>query len=137
MLVSVFFFCKQKTAYEMRISDLSSDVCSSDLGPDDRDRLSLPAPTVRYEDAIETLDVGALRARWSLDLGFVEDVDPEVAEIARVAAEKLVAAAALAGAAGEVRLRDPVRAWLGLDRKSVVVGTSGSVRVGHGGGLLI
>src|SRR3546814_15446829 len=30
--VCVFFFFKQKTAYEMRISDWSSDVCSSDLG---------------------------------------------------------------------------------------------------------
>src|SRR3546814_8820845 len=30
-----FFFFKQKTAYEMRISDWSSDVCSSDL-PDHR-----------------------------------------------------------------------------------------------------
>src|SRR3546814_20188111 len=31
-LVCLFFFCfKQKTAYEMRISDWSSDVCSSDL----------------------------------------------------------------------------------------------------------
>src|SRR3546814_1751320 len=29
--VESFFFCKQKTAYEMRISDWSSDVCSSDL----------------------------------------------------------------------------------------------------------
>src|SRR3546814_10341003 len=28
------FFYKQKTAYEMRISDWSSDVCSSDLGID-------------------------------------------------------------------------------------------------------
>src|SRR3546814_2171347 len=28
---SFFFFFKQKTAYEMRISDWSSDVCSSDL----------------------------------------------------------------------------------------------------------
>src|SRR3546814_2142286 len=28
---SVFFFFKQKTAYEMRISDWSSDVCSADL----------------------------------------------------------------------------------------------------------
>src|SRR3546814_10574954 len=27
----ILFFCKQKTAYEMRISDWSSDVCSSDL----------------------------------------------------------------------------------------------------------
>src|SRR3546814_17371222 len=33
LLVSYFFvFFKQKTAYEMRISDWSSDVCSSDLG---------------------------------------------------------------------------------------------------------
>src|SRR3546814_21070184 len=31
MLFSWFFFFKQKTAYEMRISDWSSDVCSSDL----------------------------------------------------------------------------------------------------------
>src|SRR3546814_3365245 len=28
---SLFFFFKQKTAYEMRISDWSSDVCASDL----------------------------------------------------------------------------------------------------------
>src|SRR3546814_20272968 len=28
----VSLFCKQKTAYELRISDWSSDVCSSDLG---------------------------------------------------------------------------------------------------------
>src|SRR3546814_7798678 len=31
----VFFFFKQKTAYEMRISDWSSDVCSSDLEAED------------------------------------------------------------------------------------------------------
>src|SRR3546814_1243630 len=31
MTVGVFFFCKQNTAYEMRMSDWSSDVCSSDL----------------------------------------------------------------------------------------------------------
>src|SRR3546814_8441115 len=31
MFFRVFFFFKQKTAYEMRISDWSSDVCSSDL----------------------------------------------------------------------------------------------------------
>src|SRR3546814_17746811 len=47
-----FFFFKQKTAYEVRISDWSSDVCSSDLyrpsarrdrGPRDRARDELPA----------------------------------------------------------------------------------------------
>src|SRR3546814_8373062 len=32
-LVYCVFFFKQKTAYEMRISDWSSDVCSSDLVP--------------------------------------------------------------------------------------------------------
>src|SRR3546814_13421890 len=31
MFLFCFFFFKQKTAYEMRISDWSSDVCSSDL----------------------------------------------------------------------------------------------------------
>src|SRR3546814_951597 len=31
MLVVFLFFCKQETAYEMRISYWSSDVCSSDL----------------------------------------------------------------------------------------------------------
>src|SRR3546814_1255560 len=31
MMFFVVFFFKQKTAYEMRISDWSSDVCSSDL----------------------------------------------------------------------------------------------------------
>src|SRR3546814_8818437 len=31
-VIVLFFFFKQKTAYEMRISDWSSDVCSSDLG---------------------------------------------------------------------------------------------------------
>src|SRR3546814_6957815 len=33
-----FFFFKQKTAYEMRISDWSSDVCSSDLAADHQRR---------------------------------------------------------------------------------------------------
>src|SRR3546814_6546664 len=36
MINLYFFFFKQKTAYEMRISDWSSDVCSSDLQRPDR-----------------------------------------------------------------------------------------------------
>src|SRR3546814_9026613 len=39
-----FFFFKQKTAYEMRISDWSSDVCSSDLTLAGR-KLRLAVPT--------------------------------------------------------------------------------------------
>src|SRR3546814_11196391 len=45
ILCLFFFFFKQKTAYEMRISDWSSDVCSSDLAlvaeAADADRLTL------------------------------------------------------------------------------------------------
>src|SRR3546814_10594960 len=39
----IFFFFKQKTAYEMRISDWSSDVCASDL-PCPRDTICVRAP---------------------------------------------------------------------------------------------
>src|SRR3546814_2965480 len=39
----VFFFFKQKTAYEMRISDWSSDVCSSDLRAGARARVRVVA----------------------------------------------------------------------------------------------
>src|SRR3546814_17844083 len=51
----LFFFCKQKTAYEMRISDWSSDVCSSDL----RRRAS-------RREAGQHLPRGAKRARHAL-----------------------------------------------------------------------
>src|SRR3546814_9018593 len=40
-LVLLYFFFKQKTAYEMRISDWSSDVCSSDLAPKSLQKIRL------------------------------------------------------------------------------------------------
>src|SRR3546814_7109646 len=47
-MLLIFFFFKQKTAYEMRISDWSSDVCSSDLiEPANVDRTRLPAAALR------------------------------------------------------------------------------------------
>src|SRR3546814_7539575 len=46
----MFFFFKQKTAYEMRISDWSSDVCSSDLSLA-TGGLKLPGPPVRPAEA--------------------------------------------------------------------------------------
>src|SRR3546814_8285558 len=49
-----FFFFKQKTAYEMRISDWSSDVCSSDL----------PAPPVDWGGrVVEEVAIGPLAFR--------------------------------------------------------------------------
>src|SRR3546814_2709053 len=50
-----FFFFKQKTAYEMRISDWSSDVCSSDL----KDRFPmLNEPEPAYHGVVYTRDFG-------------------------------------------------------------------------------
>src|SRR3546814_14600588 len=79
-----FFFFKQKTAYEMRISDWSSDVCSSDLvrtrnhpAVADLHRL-LPAPVAAVEhEAARRLDRTAEEDRlveWfvMLDIELVE-----------------------------------------------------------------
>src|SRR3546814_10073595 len=44
LIMFFFFFFKQKTAYEMRISDWSSDVCSSDL------LIALPLLTDRRDE---------------------------------------------------------------------------------------
>src|SRR3546814_4700701 len=51
----VVFFFKQKTAYEMRISDWSSDVCSSDLAI--QREVPLPDPDIRpVQLAVERQD---------------------------------------------------------------------------------
>src|SRR3546814_8828668 len=56
-----FFFFKQKTAYEMRISDWSSDVCSSDL-PADGTAAAVPAAAdPRPDRALEARQRGGAR----------------------------------------------------------------------------
>jgi Asp-tRNA(Asn)/Glu-tRNA(Gln) amidotransferase A subunit family amidase len=64
-------------------------------GPDDRDRQSLPQVPYLYEDIIETLDVSGLVAVFTPDCGYAV-VEPEVIELARRAASRLIAAAKLA-----------------------------------------
>src|SRR3546814_4449522 len=79
----MFFFFKQKTAYEMRISDWSSDVCSSDLidaaqqeieHPVERAvdmRLGRPLPIMRVRQVeIEAL-VEAADARARIDAAVI------------------------------------------------------------------
>src|SRR3546814_12403885 len=76
MLYIVFFFFKQKTAYEMRISDWSSDVCSSDLN-------LLPVRTpldLRHALASDDRD----RARRRRGLGFGRVVEVGVLEVERL-----------------------------------------------------
>src|SRR3546814_3884905 len=52
----MFFFFKQKTAYEMRISDWSSDVCSSDLEAERGDsRIQALAATAQQIGDVITL----------------------------------------------------------------------------------
>src|SRR3546814_10907044 len=50
LMVPVFFFFKQKTAYEMRISDWSSDVCSSDLSAADMRRHPIGTGPFKFAD---------------------------------------------------------------------------------------
>src|SRR3546814_20059910 len=76
----LFFFFKQKTAYEMRISDWSSDVCSSDLreaAERDRARFGLQErldSLTRLKNAIKRREGDIIRA---LDADFRKP-EPEV-----------------------------------------------------------
>src|SRR3546814_8021301 len=72
-----FFFFKQKTAYEMRISDWSSDVCSSDLKKDAtalverrgkmaEDKIAAEERAARSEERrVGKECVSTCRSRWS------------------------------------------------------------------------
>src|SRR3546814_5676409 len=102
-----FFFFKQKTAYEMRISDWSSDVCSSDLALGHRIAL-MPG---QHRHAAQRLE---LRVR-----------ELPVDGIAYQRGKQLHDAAGFAQARRSVVTRPA--------RKSVVSGKSVSVRVDLGG----
>src|SRR3546814_9940928 len=108
-----FFFFKQKTAYEMRISDWSSDVCSSDLLP-----CAVDATTGKDQgdDAVATnVRINGQRLWDSL------------MEMAKIGATEK-------GGNCRLALTDLDRE---ADRKSVVTGKSVSVRVDLGGGRRI
>src|SRR3546814_9073015 len=76
-----FFFFKQKTAYEMRISDWSSDVCSSDLLELVRGRIVLPElyldrPVIRLErrdDGTPNWAMGASRGSAAVEATVPEE----------------------------------------------------------------
>src|SRR3546814_20023469 len=110
-----FFFFKQKTAYEMRISDWSSDVCSSDL-------LHRPHYGVDPDQGIQGADplrrVQRIRDRAR--------PRPATARVRRRAAAQLHQPV-------EAHDRRPRPA----DRKSVVEGQSVSVSVELGGGRIL
>src|SRR3546814_8210472 len=82
-LVFAVFFFKQKTAYEMRISDWSSDVCSSDL---------------------EAAEVEAAAARSATQLLLFRDTNQRVRGVRLSVIERVeeVPALALFESAGEI-----------------------------------
>src|SRR3546814_19426665 len=64
MFVVFVFFFKQKTAYEMRISDWSSDVCSSDLSQIPNPQSLIPA---RVQPLHRLAEVAGHRQRQHVD----------------------------------------------------------------------
>src|SRR3546814_16692125 len=75
-MVLPFFFFKQKTAYEMRISDWSSDVCSSDLPPSEPpsaapstgDMVEPPLPTWTKKVPVSLLPSASFTVYWMASL---------------------------------------------------------------------
>src|SRR3546814_4133160 len=74
--IYLFFFFKQKTAYEMRISDWSSDVCSSDLQDHERMHRLAPLPVGHAED--DGLDDIGMVGQMALDFSGI-DIFPAAA----------------------------------------------------------
>src|SRR3546814_17948105 len=124
--IHLFFFFKQKTAYEMRISDWSSDVCSSDL-------VGYTDPRIRAW-MIAGLVMGHAQAMTGQTIGFLVidrlHVAPEDALQPTGLVLMMGAGAALLAQWGSTPLPNlsPRK-----DRKSVVQDTRVSVRLELGG----
>src|SRR3546814_940027 len=96
MFCGSFFFFKQKTAYEMRISDWSSDVCSTDLSIAQGAATSVWAAAVAEADAIggrycEDCQVGEIDDRDGIRPGVRPyALDPDSAKALWAKSEDLV-----------------------------------------------
>src|SRR3546814_4535040 len=92
-MIIYFFFFKQKTAYEMRISDWSSDVCSSDLelpavSGNRQALLNLPLPTyTQYEAQVERGFMQAAKFLHMLHIYRIFDLPYQRSEERRVGKE--------------------------------------------------
>src|SRR3546814_1112091 len=136
MFVWCFFFFKQKTAYEMRISDWSSDVCSSDLSFCGLQRAAILADTAfdfRAEMLDQPLDrpCGGVAERTdgvafdllgdveqSVDLAYVGVAGPQPLHHAPHPAGALAARGALAAAFMLVEIADAADRLHDVERTS-------------------
>src|SRR3546814_18599447 len=144
-------FCKQKTAYELRISDWSSDVCSSDLLHIGQDRdliadrqaeaeLLTVAVIVAAGEVVVAAGIPLDAEEQAVDAMDVFAAQSEAVELRRllvVVFLRVVAAARLPAvlrrehggvASAQLELYGRNQGVIG-DRKSVGVGKSGTVRV--------
>src|SRR3546814_14924406 len=73
LFVLFFFFFKQKTAYEMRISDWSSDVCSSDLQARRLSGLERAQPLWKIDgdDGVAMIELEPTTASGTLSIDFL------------------------------------------------------------------
>src|SRR3546814_12424825 len=137
-MVFLFFFFKQKTAYEMRISDWSSDVCSSDLvdqpeivgngDPQPDDARALDPGIVEHPAHRTAIEIADMARQREIDLfgNARERLPRETDEHPRDAVAIDVAADRGAGAALVEELGE---------RRGGGVGKGGDVRVDLGGGV--
>src|SRR3546814_15153655 len=128
--VYIFFFFKQKTAYEMRISDWSSDVCSSDLplathdlaALDGGGHLALNRQPVEWRVSCLTLHLVVLDAPWCIGVEHDQIGVPAHIQLPRRQAEQ-------AGRRGAEHRQKPGQAGTGR--------ASGGDRVAHHGVLVV
>src|SRR3546814_4022256 len=123
MVVMIFFVFKHKTAYEMRISDWSSDVCSSDLPSAGKAEETTETPTDSLAMTAEAIRKAAIGVEAVQPGGLGSEILAQGTVAATPAGEAIVTARA-GGAVTQVlkRLGDPVRA--GEDRKSTRLNSS-------------
>src|SRR3546814_5317296 len=80
----LFLFFKQKTAYEMRISDWSSDVCSSDLKV--REAVDVIVVKVGESHNVEVVSIYSSQ----ILLQFVGKIDPRFEGVVRVVVVRII-----------------------------------------------
>src|SRR3546814_12323376 len=119
-----FFFFKQKTAYEMRISDWSSDVCSSDLRTKGSARLMTVTRSSPRFSVVMPLYTNAAHVRPAIESALSQSLPAH--EILVVDNRSTDGGRELVAALHQLENRIPH-----LDRKSAVWVTGVAVRVGH------
>src|SRR3546814_19140747 len=124
LIFSLVFFFKQKTAYEMRISYWSSDVCSSDLAARASRRRGRTIVRARKSDR---------RMEMTKAIASTMPRRSRSARTVRVMSRVFSVASSI-GLPGP---RATAAELMGVDRKSVVEGQRGSGRVDLGGRRLI